>query len=679
MSIVRAGSVKVRVVLHPLNLSVMNTRVTLLAATVVVAGCSGGTSSDEDAGVPLPQADGTSVVATPAPATIEPVVPAPATTTPGVEPVDALPTPTSDASPTQGTPPVTTQTPEVDPPAVVAPMTPETGPVEPVPAPATPPPVQPEADGGASPAPDTDEQAPESTPQESSAASDIEVPEPEPMTTTPVATAPEPTTSGVADDDSLPPDCLVAIADDGTRYCYTVSTRELLAIRPDGRSLWRFTLPGNDAVNDIRSITLAQGYLVILAATAGDSGRGLEFSTFEPSGAFVATHAIEPGGHLAGGRLDPSDLAIYGTDRALYLSGALIDDGTGQGATVADSVLARYDATNGALEAWRGTAGDRARELVDPAGPDAPLSVSRDGAPEGIDPWLVSPSTTPLVNTDTWETHLLLARNWFSGEHLARALETIDDILPPEISFGDSAFNGPAVACPGGGTLEATGFGNRVSELRFIYRSCRTDGALIDGTVVNTFGGGDGGGTRTDANTFLYENFIVRLDDTVGTRFEIDGEIRYSESTTRYVCVSRTTTWSVDMDRFIQTSEREALTVRSSRTSKTVFEQTGPAPGPPGGPACAPETLITEEAIASLAPSFAPTSTLSIRFDGADNAEPDGAQLAVRADDGSSVVVSGRLDGTRADRVSYGSDGGRSDVLVRGLFRPDLTTLPNSR
>ena len=487
--------------------------------------------------------------------------------------------------------------------------------------------------------------------------------------------APGPTDDPAAEN-GLPEDCLLAVAEDGTRYCYTAATRELLASRQDGQTLWRFTLPGNDTINEIRSIAFAQGRLVILAATTDDAGPAIEFSTFEPSGAFVATYVLDAGELPVGTQIDPSNAAIYGTARALYLSAALIDERSSgsPNVVVPDSILVRYDATNGALEAWRGTAGDRARELRDPAGPDATLAIVRDGAPEGIDPWLLAPVTTPLVNDDTWETHLLLARRWLEGRYLDEALDRIEVVLP-----ADGAFNGPPVDCPEGGSVEYTGFGNRTSEFRRVYRNCRTAGAFIDGTVTATVTSqGDGGGS-VQASTTVYEGFVVELDDARRTTFEIDATVSQRVARSSFQCVSISEQWTTTVERFVERSERGTLRVRSARASRSIDTDTGTtingfADGP-GFTCPTASTRTSASANASIAPPFAPEITIVVQFADAGPATSSDAELSVRADDGSSVTAVGPLDGTRADRTSWGSDGGRTELFTLRRLRPDLTAL----
>ena len=212
-----------------------------------------------------------------------------------------------------------------------------------------------------------------------------------------------------------------------------------------------------------------------------------------------------------------------------------------------------------------------------------------------------------------------------------------------------------------------------------IYRRCRNAGALIDGAVVNTYGGSSGSGVTSNFSTFRYEDFTTAFDDADDTRVEIDGTIRSSTSRDARVCITVGSTSTVSVERFSRVSDRGALIVRSSEGSRTVSERIGPAPGPPGGPTCEPQIRLTEEARATISPAFAPDATLSVRFENIDGIEGGDARLGVRADDGSSVEVSGRLDGTRPDRVSWGGDGGVADVRVRGRFRPDLTALPDAR
>ena len=377
-----------------------------------------------------------------------------------------------------------------------------------------------------------------------------------------------------------------------------------------------------------------------------------------------------------GTRIDPSNAAIHGTARALYLSAALIGDGSAVPVNVAvpDSVLARYDATNGALEAWRGTAGDRARQLTDPAGPDAPLSVTRDGAAEGIDPWLVAPTTMPLVNADTWETHLLLAHRWLEGQYLGDALERIEAVLPAE-----GTLNAPPVACSGGGSVELTGFSNRTSERKSVYRGCRTEGALIDGAVTRTFGGQSNGAGSDQMDTVVYEGFAVELDDGRQTTFEIDATISETATRESFRCVSTSERWSTTVERFVERSGRGTLTVRSAQASRSVDTNLGVTnsglAGVSGVTCGAANTRTSASASASIAPPFAPDSTLFVQFAAPGPAASDDAELSVRADDGSSVTATGPLDGTRADRTTWGSDGGRAELLTLRRLRPDLTAL----
>ena len=168
---------------------------------------------------------------------------------------------------------------------------------------------------------------------------------------------------------TLPDDCLIALDELDTAYCFSVATREFMAVLPEGVTQWRFVLPGSDAQYHLEGVEFVAGQLIIVADTTTAVGPSShEISRFERGGEFIDTQPIlEPFRRLRGDAskyspawdLDGEDLLIVADDDALYV-GAVDYQlmAGGDSATRTDWVrtgasITRVDPANGARLAYR--------------------------------------------------------------------------------------------------------------------------------------------------------------------------------------------------------------------------------------------------------------------------------------------------------------------------------------
>ena len=100
----------------------------------------------------------------------------------------------------------------------------------------------------------------------------------------------------------LPEDCLLEVG--GAIYCYSVSTRTLMAVLRSPASIyWQFPLPGNEDGNRIEALKILDTFsLGIIANTTTETGKPqYELSRFDLNGAFCCTFNIaEPLASLKG-------------------------------------------------------------------------------------------------------------------------------------------------------------------------------------------------------------------------------------------------------------------------------------------------------------------------------------------------------------------------------------------
>ncbi len=100
----------------------------------------------------------------------------------------------------------------------------------------------------------------------------------------------------------LPEDCLLEVG--GAIYCYSVSTRTLMAVLRSPASIyWQFALPGNEDSNRIEALKILDTFsLGIIANTTTEPGKPqYELSRFDLDGAFCCTFNIfEPLASLKG-------------------------------------------------------------------------------------------------------------------------------------------------------------------------------------------------------------------------------------------------------------------------------------------------------------------------------------------------------------------------------------------
>jgi len=63
----------------------------------------------------------------------------------------------------------------------------------------------------------------------------------------------------------LPDDCLTALDQLHTAYCFSPRDRNLMAIFPDGSTHWRYPLPGDNSSNHLEGIEVVDDTLILIA------------------------------------------------------------------------------------------------------------------------------------------------------------------------------------------------------------------------------------------------------------------------------------------------------------------------------------------------------------------------------------------------------------------------------
>ena len=335
----------------------------------------------------------------------------------------------------------------------------------------------------------------------------------------------------------LPADCLVA-SGTGLRFCFTPGTRELLAVRGDGTTWWRFAVPGEPSTNDVRHLAWTRGTLVLVANVRNASGeRAWEMSTFAPRGAFRNTFALDAPAGRSIDADDPGALVARGGRHGLLVAAPLRDDPPGagggtdaaasdtasgtSGAAGADVAALRYDVSTGRVAAFR--------PLPAPAG--LPLAFTR-GSGEGRDTFGVEaggalftleerllddgtgvPAPTPGARHSVRE----LVAGWLDAEAVAGLRLGGQLPLPADARVLDTVVD-PAgrvvtrtLECPGGGrAAELSPPGRAFVLWHYRFDACVIGDRRLSGETraTSAYGGARLGGSTDSASAFT--DFGVR-------------------------------------------------------------------------------------------------------------------------------------------------------------------------
>lgn len=360
------------------------------------------------------------------------------------------------------------------------------------------------------------------------------------------------TKNDCASDDLNVLDWIDVVSPEQQRFCYAPELRMLRAVDIDGRELWRFPLPGDNARNNIRAIDFAQGSLVVIAAVNSLYGgfARFEFSTFAPSGAFQNTYPID-----YSGMPQPSDIAdveflTLGTPDALYLSE------TG-GEVVGLNALVSIDVRTGRKEAIR-RFGQRLTdlELID-GGQN--IRVTNNVSQLLLDATLLSESRQPLVSAGSRETIQLQAAQWIEGHWLADMLAAIPEELN---AIGNTDSLGTEVTrnCPNGGEITVSGV--HFYGISRLYNNCRVGNILLNGATRDVLSVSNSSLETTD----YYDNFSISNENSGGVSFEVNGQVYHGNfSAGRQACqgINRFVV-RAEFNRFYRTTSNESVLLNSS-------------------------------------------------------------------------------------------------------------------
>lgn len=176
---------------------------------------------------------------------------------------------------------------------------------------------------------------------------------------------------------ALPSDCLLDNSDDGKTFCYSDSTRTLLATNEDGTRYWGFDLPGDPALNQIRHLKVI-GYTLLLVAELNPElvNSDYEISAFSLDGQFLFTAPIL--GNITTST-DDVPLTIAEDNGDLIIAGEFRYQSTASNTANLGSFLTRMDVSNGDRLGSRKFPDRRLDDLLNISG--KLLLSSLDGAP----------------------------------------------------------------------------------------------------------------------------------------------------------------------------------------------------------------------------------------------------------------------------------------------------------
>ena len=339
---------------------------------------------------------------------------------------------------------------------------------------------------------------------------------------------PEPSSAPTPDPDPQAPDPAASLCaeDDGTAFCVERPTRLFSATGADGSTLWSFTLPGDNAGNDVRDVAVSGDTVYLIAANADGS---LERSGFEPGGEFVDTlrlfDALAPA--VREFALPRAGEALVLADGSLVLAGTACGAGDACRGFVAtiepvDAVTLAYRELGPAADAATAEArapavraedeGDDATLVVETGDAGAPRRWRADALVEldagaGVD--ALAPPPAPRLRGDMLEP----AGRWLvavaNGEWLEPVLADVDALIgrveadvpaePPATGRPANPVSG-TVACDAGTSAawERENLGSFADRYRFGSAACLLGESSLSGRIERTRSDGgirQGGGT----------------------------------------------------------------------------------------------------------------------------------------------------------------------------------------